>query len=68
MQQIYSCPKCGYQVAFGARFCGHCGIQLDFYRQVGTFQPSLYNPKDRLYLAVIAVENDPNAKPNILHK
>jgi len=29
MQQWYQCPRCGAQVAFGARFCGNCGIQLN---------------------------------------
>ncbi|MCX5998001.1 MAG: zinc-ribbon domain-containing protein [Chloroflexi bacterium] len=28
MQQTYSCPNCGYQVAFGTQFCGHCGNPL----------------------------------------
>jgi hypothetical protein len=28
MQLMFSCPKCGYQVAFGTRFCGHCGNSL----------------------------------------
>ena len=30
MQLKYSCPKCGYQVAFGTQFCGHCGNSLSW--------------------------------------
>lgn len=30
MQQWYQCPKCGTSVTFGARFCGNCGIQLNW--------------------------------------
>jgi hypothetical protein len=30
MQQWYQCPTCGGQVAFGTRFCGNCGVQLNW--------------------------------------
>lgn len=30
MQQWYQCPNCGAPVAFGARFCGNCGTQLNW--------------------------------------
>lgn len=28
--QMYSCPKCGYPLAFADRFCSHCGICLNW--------------------------------------
>ncbi|MBM3143186.1 MAG: zinc ribbon domain-containing protein [Chloroflexi bacterium] len=30
MQQWYQCPNCGAPIAFGARFCGSCGTQLNW--------------------------------------
>ncbi|MBM4401601.1 MAG: zinc-ribbon domain-containing protein, partial [Crenarchaeota archaeon] len=30
MQQWYKCPSCGAQVAFGVRFCGNCGTELNW--------------------------------------
>lgn len=30
MQQYFTCPICGSQVAYGARFCGNCGTELDW--------------------------------------
>jgi hypothetical protein len=30
MQQQYQCSNCGAQVAFGVRFCGNCGVQLNW--------------------------------------
>jgi hypothetical protein len=30
MQQWYQCPRCGAPVAFGVRFCGNCGTQLNW--------------------------------------
>jgi predicted nucleic acid-binding Zn ribbon protein len=30
MQQQYQCPNCGVPIAIGARFCGQCGIQLNW--------------------------------------
>ena len=59
MQQTFQCPKCGYQIAYGSVFCGSCGIQLDFSRQQETYHTVSYNPKDRLYLSKITIENDP---------
>jgi RNA polymerase subunit RPABC4/transcription elongation factor Spt4 len=31
VQQKVACPKCGYQVAPGQRFCGGCGSSLESY-------------------------------------
>jgi len=28
--QMYQCPRCGAQVAFGTRFCGNCRTQLNW--------------------------------------
>ncbi len=28
MQRSYQCPRCGYPVVFGVRFCGNCGTFL----------------------------------------
>ena len=30
MQQWYQCPNCGTPIAFGVRFCGNCGTQLNW--------------------------------------
>jgi hypothetical protein len=30
MQQWYQCPRCSAAVAFGTRFCGKCGVQLNW--------------------------------------
>ncbi len=30
MQQLYQCSNCGAAVAFGMRFCGSCGLQLNW--------------------------------------
>jgi len=30
MQQRYQCSQCGAPVAFGVRFCGNCGMQLNW--------------------------------------
>jgi len=30
MQQWYQCPSCGATVAFGIKFCGNCGAQLNW--------------------------------------
>jgi tetratricopeptide (TPR) repeat protein len=38
MSQRFSCPNCGAPVAFGARFCGNCGTQLNWPAQ-GQVQP-----------------------------
>jgi hypothetical protein len=41
MQQWYQCPNCGAQVASGMRFCGTCGMQLNWPTQL-TPLPSVY--------------------------
>lgn len=33
MQQTFSCPKCGWQVAFGTQFCSHCSNSLSWQQQ-----------------------------------
>lgn len=30
LQQWYQCPNCGGHIAFGVRFCGNCGTQLNW--------------------------------------
>ena len=30
MQQWYQCSRCNAQVAFGVKFCGNCGMQLNW--------------------------------------
>ena len=42
MQQWYQCPRCGAQVAFGARFCTNCGTQLNWSTQQQTQPPPVY--------------------------
>lgn len=39
MQQWYQCPNCGGQVAFGMRFCGSCGTQLNWPAQQQSSKP-----------------------------
>ncbi len=39
MQQQYQCSNCGAHVAFGTRFCGNCGIQLNWPAQQQIQQP-----------------------------
>jgi hypothetical protein len=41
MQQWYQCPQCGAPVAFGVRFCGSCGLQLNWQTQQ-TQPPPVY--------------------------
>jgi hypothetical protein len=41
MQQWYQCPRCGAQVAFGARFCGNCQTPLNWPTQQ---PPPQYQP------------------------
>jgi len=36
MQQMYSCPNCGAQVAFGVKFCTGCGTPLNWPAQQQT--------------------------------
>ena len=40
--------------------------KMDCSRQQKTYQPTSYNPKDRLYLTTITIENDPNKNTNIV--
>jgi hypothetical protein len=40
MQQWYQCPRCSAAVAFGTRFCGNCGLQLNWPTQP-QYQPPL---------------------------
>ena len=41
MQQWYQCPRCGTQVAYGTRFCGNCGMQMNWPTQ-WTQPPPIY--------------------------
>jgi len=41
MQQWYQCPKCGAPVTFGVKFCGNCGVQLNWPTQQ-TQPPPVY--------------------------
>jgi uncharacterized protein YkwD len=47
MQQQYQCPRCGAPVAFGARFCGNCGVQLDWPTQQIQPPPSYQQPQQQ---------------------
>ena len=40
MQQQYQCPNCKAPVAFGMRFCGNCGMQLNWPTQQHILPPS----------------------------
>ena len=40
MQQTYRCPTCHQQVTYGMRFCGNCGIPLNWQQQ--TPSPPVY--------------------------
>jgi len=42
MQQWYQCPSCGAPVAFGVRFCGNCGTQLNWPTQQQMQPPPSY--------------------------
>jgi hypothetical protein len=42
MQQWYQCPRCGAPVAFGTRFCGNCGTQLNWPTQQQIQPPPVY--------------------------
>lgn len=61
MQQWCQCPRCGTPVAFGTRFCGNCGMQLNwptqqqqgYYRHVEqTPQPRKTSP---LLIGIVAL-------------
>jgi hypothetical protein len=83
MQQGYRCPRCNAKVTYGVRFCGNCGMQLNWPTQQQTQHPpnyqkpqqssqwdnykrQAYNPKDRIYIAPITVDNDPYGDTNVL--
>lgn len=72
MQQTCSCPYCGAQVVFGVRFCTNCGTPLSWPGQQEVQPPRVwgqqeervgvaagYNPRDRIYLSLAEVPNDP---------
>ena len=42
MQSQYQCPNCGDQVAFGVKFCGNCGTQLNWPTQPQYQPPPQY--------------------------
>src|SRR4030042_1385036 len=42
MQQLYQCPGCGAPIAFGNRFCGNCGKQLNWQTQQQRQSPPQY--------------------------
>jgi len=42
MQQRYSCPNCGAQVALGVKFCPNCGTSLNWPTQQQTQPPPVY--------------------------
>jgi len=42
MSQQFSCPSCGSPVAFGSRFCGNCGTQLNLPTQQQIQYPPAY--------------------------
>lgn len=39
MQQNFTCPNCNSTVPLGAKFCGHCGIQQNWFKQQQIQQP-----------------------------
>jgi hypothetical protein len=45
MQQQYQCSNCGAPVTFGMRFCGSCGVQLNWPTQQQTQHPPNYQHK-----------------------
>jgi DNA-directed RNA polymerase subunit RPC12/RpoP len=49
MQQKYQCPNCGAPVSFGTRFCGRCGIQLNWPAQQLPPNPSPYQQQPQNY-------------------
>ncbi len=67
-QQQHQCPNCGTPVPFGAKFCGQCGIQLNWQQMPspvnqqwqpwgGSSQPAfIYNTSGQGRLSVIPYE------------
>lgn len=49
MQQKYSCPKCGAQIAFGVKFCTSCGIPLNWPTQQKMQPPPDYQQEQYGY-------------------
>ncbi len=47
MPQRYQCPNCGAPVAFGVRFCGNCGTQLNWPVQQPQPPPSYQQPQQQ---------------------
>jgi hypothetical protein len=47
MQQWYQCPNCGASVAFGVRFCGNCGTELNWPTQQIQYPPSYQQPQQQ---------------------
>ena len=42
MQTMFPCPRCGQLVAFGTRFCGNCGVSLNWPAQQQMKPPPVY--------------------------
>lgn len=49
MQQMYSCPNCGAQVAFGVKFCPNCGTQFSWSTEQQMQPPPMYQQKQQHY-------------------
>ncbi len=47
MQQTYPCPNCGYPVVYAIRFCGNCGMALNWSTQANHDQLRLPQPKKK---------------------
>ena len=58
MQQQYQCSNCGAPVAFGTRFCGSCGLQLNWPTQQQT-QPT---PSYQQQQGIIEAETEKTKK------
>ena len=43
MWRLYFCPNCKARIAYGYRFCGSCGVKLDWLIQQMTPEPSSHN-------------------------
>jgi len=42
MQQIYFCPNCGAPIGYSNRFCGNCGVNLQW--EIQQAQPEWLSP------------------------
>jgi len=47
MQQTFSCPGCGSPVPFGFRFCGNCGIALNWQTRPQVQPPPVYQQQQQ---------------------